>query len=246
MICYVDMEHERALLEPHEKVAHEAHCADIKRKLEDTSQVECVVRPYSRVTQGWLDALAVQAVVLSGNVTDWAEYSEAELRGVVGVVRQAALPVLGLCGGLQLLAIAHGAPMGPMRRLEADEEDPDDDYAPGYYKEWGFRPVRIVKPDPLFDGLAAPVFLEAHYFEVQELPRDFELLASTDVCRIQAMKQIGKPIYGAQFHPEAYIVSPLDRNGWLVNLVYPEGYTARQPDGRTLLRNFFRLAGVLG
>lgn len=68
--------------------------------------------------------------------------------------------------------------------------------------------------------------------------------SSTDVCRIQAIKRIGRPVYGAQFHPEAYIVEPADRRSWLIDLVYPKGYNERQPDGRRLLINFFRAAGV--
>lgn len=68
--------------------------------------------------------------------------------------------------------------------------------------------------------------------------------SSTDVCRIQAIKRIGRPVYGTQFHPEAYIVDPADRRSWLVDLVYPDGHATKRPDGRGLLINFFRTAGV--
>jgi GMP synthase-like glutamine amidotransferase len=246
MICYVDLEHRKALQDPCTAREHAAYCADIRRKLEATSLVECTVRRYEEITQRWLDSTDVQALILSGNVTDWVEYSESELRELHHIIRDASLPILGLCGGLQLIGLAHHVPLGPMRVLRAGEKDPNADYASGYLKEWGFKQVRVLQADPVFDGLQAPVFLEAHYWELKEVPSGFELLASTDACRIQAIKQIGKPIYGTQFHPEAYIESPADRHNWLVRLVYPEGYVQKQPDGRQLLENFFRVVGVAG
>jgi GMP synthase-like glutamine amidotransferase len=246
MICYVDMEHPSALRGPHRRSEHAAYCDKIRRKLEDTSQVRCVVRPYQAVTKAWLESTAVRALVLGGNATDWGEYSQAELQELEEIIRGAELPILGLCGGLQLIGMAHGVPVEPMRPLRTGEADPEDGYAAGFFKEWGFTPVSVIEADPLFEGLTAPVFLEAHFCELREVPHGFSLLASTDTCRIQAIKRIGKPVYGTQFHPEAYIVGVDDAGGWLLNLVYPDGCRTNQPDGRTLLTNFFRLAGIQG
>jgi GMP synthase (glutamine-hydrolysing) len=60
---------------------------------------------------------------------------------------------------------------------------------------------------------------------VKESPPHFRVLASTDECRIQAIKHREKLVYGTQFHPEMY--------------------EEEQADGRRLLANFFRLAGIL-
>ena len=58
-----------------------------------------------------------------------------------------------------------------MRRLKPGEEDVHPAYHPGYFKEWCFMPMKIVKPDPLFDGLRdTAVVREFHAFEVKELP----------------------------------------------------------------------------
>jgi GMP synthase (glutamine-hydrolysing) len=65
-----------------------------------------------------------------------------------------------------------------------------------------------------------PQFYESHYCEIKALPPNFQLLASTPECRIQAMKHRARPLYGVQFHPE--------------------DYSDRFPDGRLLLENFFR------
>lgn len=246
MICYVDIEHEKALQGPEERTAHRDRCEDVRLRLEETSGDICLVRRHERVTQRWLRESKVKAVVISGNVTDWAEYDEADLLRLSRMIRDAELPIIGLCGGCQLIAMAHGAPLGSIRRIEKGEEDPCRDYAPGYFKEWGFVPMRILESDPIFDGLGErPCFLAAHYWEVKDTPAGFKLLASSSSCRVQAIKRIGKPVYGTQFHPEAYTGGGGARRGWLIDLVYPEGYPEAQTDGRKLLVNFFRMCGIL-
>jgi GMP synthase-like glutamine amidotransferase len=229
------------------RAVRQDHRAYIKSRIEEISHNVCLVQRYGQVTRQWLQESRAKALLISGNTTEWAEYDEVDLVKMYRIIRSAELPILGICGGCQLIAMAHEASLGPIRRLKEGEEDPYKDFAPGYFKEWGFVPLQILKPDPLFDGLAkSPRFLAAHYWEVKEVPADFDLLASSDFCRIQAIKQVGKPVYGTQFHPEAYTEGKqADRRGWLINWVYPEGYTEEETDGRRLLVNFFRIAGVL-
>ena len=247
MICYLDLEHDKALQRATSAISlHQAHCADVERRLEEVSGHACRVLRYVHLTQQWLDELDISALIIGGNVTDWVEYDAVDLLRMYQIIRSATLPILGICGGCQLIAMAHSTPLGPMRRLGEGEADPCGDFAPGYFKEWGFAPMRVVKAAPLFDGLGErPVFLAAHYWEVKETPPGFELVASSDACRIQAIRRTGKPVYGTQFHPEAYIEGQVDRRSWLVDLVYPGGYSEEQPDGRKMLVNFFRAAGIL-
>ena len=246
MICYLDIEHEKALQSAEKRADHQVHCADVKSRLEEISGDVCKVIRYTALTQRWLDELGVRALIIGGNLTDWAEYEEADLFETYQAIRGAGLPILGVCGGCQLIAMAYGAPLGPIRRLGKGEEDSSRGFARGYFKEWGFVPVQILRPDPLFQGLGErSVFLAAHYWEVKEVPAGFELLASSDACRIQAIRQVGKTVYGTQFHPEAYVEVGSGRSSWLVSLVYPEGYAEAQMDGRKLLVNFFHEAGIL-
>ena len=87
-------------------------------------------------------------------------------------------------------------------------------------------PVRVIKPDPLFDGLGQePVFLESHYWEVKEAPHGFNVLASTAECPVQAIKRVDKLVYGTQFHPELF--------------------DAEHTEGRKLIANFLRLAATI-
>ncbi len=226
MICFVDIEHEKVLRDPQKRDAHLALCMDIKLKLEEVSGQPCLVQHYRQVSGQRLREWGMEALIISGSATDWDEYDKADLAGMYRIIQAAELPILGFCGGLQLIALAYGVPLGPMRRLREGESDPNAEFQPGYFKEWGFMPVRVLEPDPLFEGLGKePVFFEAHYWEVKETPPHFRLLASTDECRIQAIKQEDKLVYGTQFHPELY-----DQD---------------HDDGRRLLANFFRLAGTV-
>lgn len=246
MICFVSLEHESWLENVETRNSHLLHLMDVKLKLEAMTGRSCLVQRYTDVTQQGLQELGIEALVISGNATDWPHYDSGDLAGLQDVIRRATLPILGLCGGHQLIAMSHGAPVDSMRRLRPGEPDVTDLSAPGYLKEWGFAPVDVVEPDPLFEGLgSAPVFLEAHHCEIKELPPGFDALASTQDCAIQVIKQQGKPVYGTQFHPESYTESACDRRNPLVNLIYPEGYPEARPGGRDLIANFFRIAGVL-
>jgi GMP synthase (glutamine-hydrolysing) len=246
VIAYVDIEHERALSTPEKRDARRAYMERNRDRLASIAGAPCHLRPYTEVDEGWLREIDARALVISGNVTHWRHFSDESLAPLFGVVREASIPILGLCGGHQLIALAHGGSKA-IEPLQAGEADPDAAYGPDSFRERGFTPVRILRADPLFDGLPeTPVFLEAHYLEVAGPPAGFEVLASTDSCRVQVMKRIDRPVYGTQFHPEAYIDGPDDASHRLVRETYPGGYDRRQPDGRRLLANFFRLAGLPG
>jgi GMP synthase-like glutamine amidotransferase len=218
---------------------------DVKLKLEAISGQPCIVLRYTDVTAQLLRDLNITSLVVSGNAVGFEEYSDGSLAELQQIICQADLPIIGLCGGHQLIGIAHGAPTQPMRPLQPDEPDPTTLSAPGYYKEWGYFPVNVLQPDPLFDGLGpAPTFLEAHFCELKELPVGFERLASTAECPIQAMKRVGRLVYGVQFHPEAYTEGTHDRRNSLVDLIYPDGSAPDRPDGQRLLANFFRIASA--
>ena len=253
MILFVDMEHPQAARrgapcpggrrDPEAERA--AYIDDVRRRLEACSNDRCVTRPYWEVTREWLDAHQPRALILGGNVTDWDDYEEARLAPLKEIVTAAALPVLGLCGGLQFIALAHGVDVRPIRPLAASEDDVAADFGDGYLKEWGYTRIDVLfDEDPIFDGLTvgegSPVFLEAHFCEVKDIPHGFELLASTSTSRVQVLRRSGTLVYGTQFHPEAYIDEPHDADNCLIRLVYPKGTSGRYPDGRRFLLNFFR------
>jgi GMP synthase-like glutamine amidotransferase len=92
-----------------------------------------------------------------------------------------------------------------MRKLKPGEKDPNPKYYPGYYKEWDFGTVRIVKRDPIFDGLPDEIVVpQRHYAECKQLPAEFDLVASSAECKVQVIKRRDRLVYGTQFHPEIY------------------------------------------
>lgn len=245
MICFIDMEHASWLALREHRLAHYAYIMDVKLKLEALSGQPCLVRRYCDTSLEELRGLGIRALLISGNAAEFSEYGEGAFDELHRIIRAAEWPIIGFCGGHQQIAVAHGAEIGPIRRLRPGEPDATDLFGPGYLKEWGFTPVSIVADDPILDGLGRmPAFLELHYWEVKALPAGFRLLASTADCRVQLMRREDRPVYGAQFHPEGYTEWPFDTRNELVNLVYPAGYGRTEPAGRRLLENFFRVAGV--
>jgi GMP synthase-like glutamine amidotransferase len=226
IIWYVDLEHERVLNDPDqssEQLRIRNHRASVLGRI---AGMFCQAIHYSEVSLSLARSEGVRAIALSGFTTDFEHYDFTTFHPVCELVKQGGIPVIALCGGHQLLAYMFGGTCDALRKLEPGEEDPAG-WAPGWYKEVGYMPVRVLQDDPIFAGLdSKPVFFESHYWEVKQLPADFELLASTDECEVQVMRHKDCLIYGTQFHPEVH--------------------EDRYPDGRTLLTNFFEMAGVLG
>jgi GMP synthase (glutamine-hydrolysing) len=224
MIVYVDLEHERRQRDdPERSLQGMANRLKIKYRLEDISGEPCLIIRYHQVTPEKLRALAIKAVVVSGNATEFIHYSTESLAGLRAVLREGAYPTLAFCGGCQILAQSYGAAIGPIGPLPPGVDDPqaDQKLAPGMIQERGFHPVRVVQPHPLFDGLGEqPVFFQSHYWEVKAPPPGFQLYASSDKCQVQLIAHHAKPIFATQFHPELYADDHLD--------------------GRRLLENFFR------
>lgn len=221
MILYVDIEHPKALADPSRQ-------ADFDRVRRQRTQIcgEAADLPsesilYTELTPEIIREKKVRALAISGNTADWAEYDFASFETLFTIIRGGQIPTIGFCGGHQLIGLMYGARCDAIRRLNPGETDAGG-FAPGWFKEVGFMPVRVIKPDPLFAGLGdSPTFFESHYWEIKDLPEGFDLLASTDNVRVQAIKHRQYPIYSTQFHPE-------------VN-------SAEHRDGFRLLKNFFAM-----
>jgi GMP synthase-like glutamine amidotransferase len=242
MICYIDLEHESWWQRRQNRLEHYGNLMDAKFKLEALAGQPCLVQRYADVSLEALRALEIQALLISGTETAFDAYAPGAFTEMHRLIRAAEWPILGFCAGLHLIATAHGVNVAPMRRLHPGEPDLTERSGPGYLKEWGFTPVSVVADDPLLSGLGpTPEFLEMHSWEVKQLPAGFRLLASTDACRVQVMRRADRPVYGTQFHPEAYTEGPLDQSSERVNCIYPAGYARAAEAGRTLLANFFQI-----
>lgn len=112
----------------------------------------------------------------------------AEKRAIRRFVAELGRPYLGLCLGHQLLADALGGTCGPQRPPEI-----------------GVLDVELTpegREDPIFAGMKTrQKALQWHSVRVAEPPEGAVVLASSDLCRVQAMR-VGRNAWSMQYHVE--------------------------------------------
>jgi GMP synthase-like glutamine amidotransferase len=224
MLAYVDIEGAWNL----ERAGHHDGVIERTNNIAAAVGLPCVPIHYLDFSLDWMRNHNIRAFFISGNTPDWVEYDWETFKPLQTAIQSGDYPVLAFCGGHQLVAMTFGAPCDALSELQPGEIDLMPEYHPGMRKEKGYLPLQIhTSEHPLFAGFETkpPVVMESHYWEVKELPADFDLLASTDWCRIQVMQHRALPIVGIQGHPEAY--------------------TAEYPDGKRFIQNFARMAGLI-
>jgi GMP synthase (glutamine-hydrolysing) len=155
-----------------------------------------------------------EAVVLSGTLSDFDYYDPGMLRRFAAWAVKTPTPVLGICGGHQLIGLSFGVPC-----VTLDNQEPAE-RREGRSFEYQYRFIRITDPeDPIFDGIherEAGVWQDYttegrilrvwqnHGLQLNRLPEGFKLLADSVRCRNQMMvkRADGQLIYTVQFHLE--------------------------------------------
>lgn len=177
--------------------------------------VEILTEPFHAVSLKRVMSLNPSHIILSGQSHPWEEYTRDSLAGVFEVIKKAPQPVLGVCGGHQQIALAFGAPIDLMGRLE-----PGEGYE-GAKRERGYFPVETSGAG-IFKDLPRKITVwHSHFDEVKKLPRGFRRTASNETCSIQAMEHTDRPLFGVQFHPELF--------------------DGAHPDGQKILENFLEI-----
>ena len=98
------------------------------------------------------------------------------------------IPILGICLGHQLIAKTFGG--------EVSTSDTES---------YAQVKINLLDTSNLFKGLESPLDVwSSHKDEVHTLPKEFDIIASSSLCDIEAMKHKEKEIYGIQFHPEVH------------------------------------------
>lgn len=222
-IVFVDLEHGRVVNDSAAGVTHRTRLDAARVRLAAAAGEPCDVVRFEDAAVDHLRILNPCAIVISGNTADWSDYDFATLTGLIETIRAAPLPILGICGGYQLIGYAHGATWGPLDRVPGGAVDPDPNLAPGLYTETGFLPIDADRCSPLFQGLCeSPVMFQSHYWQLNDIPEGFEVCAASPGSPIQAIARRDRPVFGVQFHPERY--------------------DDRHRDGETVLKNFFAIA----
>jgi len=159
-----------------------------------------------------------QAVVLSGTLADFDYYDPAMLRRFARFVERTTVPILGICGGHQLIGICFGVRCVTLDNLEPAQRRADRIF------EYQYHYVRVTdEADPIFHGVLENGHEDGH--EVGEkkpdrdrnmrvwqnhglmldgVPEGFKLIATGPHCRNQMMvkRADGQLIYTVQFHLE--------------------------------------------
>jgi GMP synthase (glutamine-hydrolysing) len=179
---------------------------------------------FSKMTPEWLAEIQPAFIILSPQGTPWCRYTGemgVSLQNFLWILPMAAeemnIPILGICGGHQALALAFGGKVGPIRAGEDDCMPYTRD------RQGGVVPLKLTTPDPIFSGIDGKLrIVESHFDEVKVLPPGFVLLASDKLSPNQIMRHPTKPVYGVQGHPECFY--------------------SNRPEGRILIRNFLEIA----
>ena len=187
------------------------------------------------------------AIVLSGTLRDFDYYKPEILEDFAAFIRQTTTPVLGICGGHQLIGLSFGA---RVITLDSQEQRQRRD---NRITEYQYRLVRITEPsDPIFAGIHNPQtgiwqdytregrnlrVWQNHGLQLDAVPEGFTLLATSYLCRNQMMakRSDNQLIYSVQFHLEK---SFEDWNKSRTRWEHPN----ESRDGRILFENFLLLA----
>jgi GMP synthase (glutamine-hydrolysing) len=188
-----------------------------------------------------------QAIVLSGTLRDFDYYQSFILDSFGAFVRHTKIPLLGICGGHQLVGLSFGARVVTLDKLEQHEQRENRPL------EYQYRFIRITDAlDPIFTGIEtvdANVMTgtsrnarilrvwQNHGLQLDRIPDGFKLLATSYLCRNQMMvkRTEGQTIYTVQFHLEK---SFEDWNKSRTRWEHPND----SRDGRILFENFLTLA----
>jgi GMP synthase (glutamine-hydrolysing) len=187
------------------------------------------------------------AIVLSGTLRDFDYYNPEILADFSDFIRATLVPVLGICGGHQMVGLSFGA---RVVTLDSQEQSQRRD---NRVVEYQYRLIRIVEPeDPIFSEINNPQsgvwqdytkegrilrVWQNHGLQLDSVPAGFALLATSYLCRNQMMvkRSGGQLIYTVQFHLEKSFEDwHKSRTRW--------EHPNESRDGRILFENFLRLA----
>ena len=154
------------------------------------AQVYCEIHP-SDVSDAFIRSFGAKGIILSGSHA--STYEDHQLRAPQAVW-DAGVPVLGICYGMQTMAVQLGG--------QVQWSD---------HREFGYAEVRAHGHTRLLSNMADFTTPDGHGMlkvwmshgdKVSALPPGFKLMASTPSCPVAGMADEARGYYALQFHPE--------------------------------------------
>lgn len=140
---------------------------------------------------------------MSATAIDRHPFLVAEVELMRGAL-SAEVPILGMCLGAQLLAVASGGRVTTMERL---------------YVGWPeLSMLGAAREDPVFGGLRSGLPVLKWHEDAIAVPDDAVLLGTTDPVPGATLFRVGSAAWGSQMHLE--LTPPMLLDGWLAE---PEG-----------------------
>ena len=152
--------------------------------------VYCEIRAWD-MADAAIREFAPNGIILAGGPES---VHEANSPRAPQAVFDLAVPVLGICYGMQTMAVQLGG--------EVQSSD---------LREFGYAQVQVEAAGALLDGIEDHVDSDgklsldvwmSHGDKVTQMPAGFTCMASTDSAPLAAMSHESKHLYGVQFHPE--------------------------------------------
>jgi GMP synthase-like glutamine amidotransferase len=184
------------------------------------------------------------AIVLSGTLSDFDFYNPNLFENLKPILQTTRIPVLGICGGHQLIGTFWGAEV-----VTIDGQYPWEK-RDNRLIEYQYRFVKLLRDDPIFEGVGSrrknrdtthvsPVIKvwQNHALKLDRVPPGFVNLAKSTLCDIQMLvkRSEGQLIYTVQFHIEKSFEDWNKRSGFW-------DHRTESRDGRIIFANFLREA----
>jgi len=153
----------------------------IARRVREAGVYSLLVRPDAPVAE--LLAHKPVGIILSGGPSSVADAGAPRCDPALFGL---GIPILGICYGMQLTAQMMGA------KVEGAAT-----------REYGRATLQVRDASGLLLGVPSnSTVWMSHGDQVLELPKGFEVLASTPTCPFAAVGDVKRKIFGVQFHPE--------------------------------------------
>lgn len=146
------------------------------------ARVYCEVKPYNLSFEE-IASMKPKGIILTGGP---ASLTDPDAPVCDKRVFEMGIPVLGICYGMQLMAVNFG---GSVKRADS--------------REYGGVDLRIDSNSKLFKDINENTTCwMSHTFYADRLPAGFRVTAESENCPTAAMENERAFLYGVQFHPE--------------------------------------------